>query len=264
MIDPVEGIDDQPARDDRGRRDQRGSSRRTRRADPRSLILAPAFVDPHVHLRTPGREDEETIAIGHGGGRRRWVLRDRRDAEHRPRRRLGGGARRARRARPRRGGGPHRVHGRDHEGTARGGADRDGGARRARCGRVHRRREAGRLGRCDAQRSRLQRRRLAPAGAARGGADAVRQRSDARGLGVRGARPHRLAGARGDGDDRARPRPCCIRAAATAYHARVGCYLCRRDPRRQGTRCRGHGRGDATPPRASPTRPFARSTRTRR
>jgi dihydroorotase len=28
------------------------------------LTLAPAFVDPHVHLRTPGREDEETIATG--------------------------------------------------------------------------------------------------------------------------------------------------------------------------------------------------------
>ena len=27
-------------------------------------ILAPAFVDPHVHLRTPGREDEETLATG--------------------------------------------------------------------------------------------------------------------------------------------------------------------------------------------------------
>ena len=26
--------------------------------------IAPAFVDPHVHLRTPGREDEETIASG--------------------------------------------------------------------------------------------------------------------------------------------------------------------------------------------------------
>jgi dihydroorotase len=29
-----------------------------------SLILAPAFVDPHVHLRTPGREEEETIGSG--------------------------------------------------------------------------------------------------------------------------------------------------------------------------------------------------------
>src|SRR5256885_14469690 len=28
------------------------------------LLLAPAFVDPHVHLRTPGREDEENIATG--------------------------------------------------------------------------------------------------------------------------------------------------------------------------------------------------------
>ena len=28
------------------------------------LVVAPAFVDPHVHLRTPGREDEETIRSG--------------------------------------------------------------------------------------------------------------------------------------------------------------------------------------------------------
>jgi dihydroorotase len=28
------------------------------------LLLAPALVDPHVHLRTPGREDEETIRSG--------------------------------------------------------------------------------------------------------------------------------------------------------------------------------------------------------
>lgn len=27
-------------------------------------LIAPAFVDPHVHLRTPGREDEETLASG--------------------------------------------------------------------------------------------------------------------------------------------------------------------------------------------------------
>ena len=32
--------------------------------DAEGLVLAPAFVDPHVHLRTPGREDEETIATG--------------------------------------------------------------------------------------------------------------------------------------------------------------------------------------------------------
>jgi len=28
------------------------------------ILVAPAFVDPHVHLRTPGREDEETIRSG--------------------------------------------------------------------------------------------------------------------------------------------------------------------------------------------------------
>jgi dihydroorotase len=32
--------------------------------DADGLVLSPAFVDPHVHLRTPGREDEETIASG--------------------------------------------------------------------------------------------------------------------------------------------------------------------------------------------------------
>jgi dihydroorotase len=32
--------------------------------DAHGLVLAPAFVDPHVHLRTPGREDEETIRTG--------------------------------------------------------------------------------------------------------------------------------------------------------------------------------------------------------
>jgi dihydroorotase len=38
------------------------NSHRVLEAD--GLVLAPAFVDPHVHLRTPGREDEETIASG--------------------------------------------------------------------------------------------------------------------------------------------------------------------------------------------------------
>jgi len=32
--------------------------------DAAGLVLAPAFVDPHVHLRTPGREDEEDLASG--------------------------------------------------------------------------------------------------------------------------------------------------------------------------------------------------------
>ena len=32
--------------------------------DAAGKTLVPAFVDPHVHLRTPGREDEETIESG--------------------------------------------------------------------------------------------------------------------------------------------------------------------------------------------------------
>jgi dihydroorotase len=32
--------------------------------DATGKTLVPAFIDPHVHLRTPGREDEETIATG--------------------------------------------------------------------------------------------------------------------------------------------------------------------------------------------------------
>ena len=35
-----------------------------RAIDGDGLLLAPAFVDPNVHLRTPGREDEESIASG--------------------------------------------------------------------------------------------------------------------------------------------------------------------------------------------------------
>jgi dihydroorotase len=33
-------------------------------AAARATVIVPAFVDPHVHLRTPGREDEETLATG--------------------------------------------------------------------------------------------------------------------------------------------------------------------------------------------------------
>ena len=62
VVDPVEGIDEPAIGDRRGRRRHRASS--ARRTAPAGLVLAPAFVDPHVHLRTPGREDEETIASG--------------------------------------------------------------------------------------------------------------------------------------------------------------------------------------------------------
>src|SRR6266496_2675663 len=68
VVDPVEGIDSVcDVRVDGGTVAQLGTSlepngHQVIEAD--GLLLAPAFIDPHVHLRVPGREDEETIASG--------------------------------------------------------------------------------------------------------------------------------------------------------------------------------------------------------
>ena len=68
VLDPVEGIDKTlDVRIDNGVIAQLGENLETnghRVIDAAGLTLAPAFIDPHVHLRTPGREDEETIASG--------------------------------------------------------------------------------------------------------------------------------------------------------------------------------------------------------
>ena len=68
VLDPGEGIDAiLDVRIDRGTIAELGSRLEPnahRVVDGEGLLLAPAFVDPHVHLRTPGREDEETIASG--------------------------------------------------------------------------------------------------------------------------------------------------------------------------------------------------------
>jgi dihydroorotase len=68
VIDAAEGVDAVlDVRVDGGTIAQLGTSLQTnahRVVEGRGLVLAPAFVDPHVHLRTPGREDEETIASG--------------------------------------------------------------------------------------------------------------------------------------------------------------------------------------------------------
>jgi dihydroorotase len=68
VIDPGEGIDGPlDVRVDAGVITEIGlnvSHNGHRVVEGRGLVLAPAFVDPHVHLRTPGREDEETIATG--------------------------------------------------------------------------------------------------------------------------------------------------------------------------------------------------------
>jgi len=68
VIDAAEGLDAAlDVRVDRGAIAQLGTNLETnahRVVDGEGLVLAPAFVDPHVHLRCPGREDEETIASG--------------------------------------------------------------------------------------------------------------------------------------------------------------------------------------------------------
>ena len=68
VLDPAEGMDATlDVRIDNGVIAQIGEQLDTnehRVVDAAGLTLAPAFVDPHVHLRTPGREDEETIATG--------------------------------------------------------------------------------------------------------------------------------------------------------------------------------------------------------
>src|SRR5436309_13847426 len=68
VIDPVGGVDATlDVRIDGGVVAELGTALAAnghRVVDGHGLVLAPAFVDPHVHLRTPGREDEETIATG--------------------------------------------------------------------------------------------------------------------------------------------------------------------------------------------------------
>src|SRR3954468_8503885 len=68
VLDPVEGIDATlDVRIDNGLIVQIGEQvdrNEHRVIDAAGSTLVPAFLDPHVHLRTPGREDEETLATG--------------------------------------------------------------------------------------------------------------------------------------------------------------------------------------------------------
>lgn len=63
ILDPAAGIDrvgDLVVRDGRVGGDPTGLER----IDGAGLVAVPGFVDPHIHLRTPGREDTEDIASG--------------------------------------------------------------------------------------------------------------------------------------------------------------------------------------------------------
>ena len=68
VLDPAQGIDATlDVRIDNGTISEVGEkldANEHRVIDAAGLVLGPAFVDPHVHLRTPGREDEETVGTG--------------------------------------------------------------------------------------------------------------------------------------------------------------------------------------------------------
>ncbi len=59
VVAPAQGIDDSLRITVEG-----GVIARIEPGAASGIVIAPAFVDPHVHLRTPGREDEETIRTG--------------------------------------------------------------------------------------------------------------------------------------------------------------------------------------------------------
>ena len=87
------------------RRDRRARRRASTRPAGAEVIeaagstLLPAFIDPHVHLRTPGQEHKEDLATGTAAAAAGGYCTRARDAQHRPRRRLAAGARLAARAR---------------------------------------------------------------------------------------------------------------------------------------------------------------------
>jgi len=68
VLDPAQGVDAKlDVRIDAGTIAEIGTGLDTnehRVVEAQGLLLVPAFVDPHVHLRTPGREDEENLATG--------------------------------------------------------------------------------------------------------------------------------------------------------------------------------------------------------
>ena len=96
--------------------------------DAAGLTMTPGLVDPHVHLRTPGRRGRGGHRVGHAGRRRRRLRRHPGDAQHRAGGRLGDAARRSDRAGARAGRRAHRLLRRHHP--------RPGGSRAGRHGRA--------------------------------------------------------------------------------------------------------------------------------
>ncbi len=67
LVDPASGINsklDILIEDGKIVRVGRGLRSKGKKIDARGLVVAPGFIDMHVHLREPGREDAETIESG--------------------------------------------------------------------------------------------------------------------------------------------------------------------------------------------------------
>ena len=164
--------------------------------DGAGLVLAPAFIDPHVHLRTPGREDEETIASGTAaaaaGGYCAILAMPNTDPVVDTADVLRGLRARAEDEAA----DPRRLHGCDHDRPGRHPADRDGRARRYGSRGLHRRRPPGRDRRADAARARIQRHHRPPPRTSLRGADPHPRRPHAHGRRLGRARPGRMAFAR--------------------------------------------------------------------
>ena len=216
--------------------------------DGTGLVLAPAFVDPHVHLRTPGREDEETIASGTAaaaaGGYCAILAMPNTDPVVDSAATLGALVEIA--------GREAEVHVGFLAAITRGqdgdGADGDGRARRRRRGRLLGRRRPGRLGRADAPRAPVRVDDGPAARAALRGAVALARRTRARRRRRGGARLHRLPVRRRVGHGRARPLPGRLRGGADTPAAPVGGRVGRRAPARARGRRPRERRGDAASP----------------
>ena len=152
MVAPAQAIDDSPritVEDGVFVRIEPAEASRTRH---RSGVRRPTR--PPAHARARGRGDG---SLRHRGRRRRWLLRDPRDAEHGSRRRFDVGARCARRAGREEAVVPTGFMAAISKGQRRRGADGDGGARRCGSGGVHGRRPARRLRGSHAPRTPVQR-----------------------------------------------------------------------------------------------------------
>ena len=254
VLDPAEGVDAVlDVRIDDGTIAELGSccaANGHRVLDGGGLLLAPAFVDPHVHLRTPGREDEETIATGTqaaaAGGYCAILAMPNTEPVVDSAAVLGALVETAREEAEV----PVGFLAAITKGQAGRRADRDGRARRRRRRRLHRRRAPGR--RAGLMRRALQYSAITgrPARAPLRGADALRGGPDARGRGLRRARLRRLPVGRRERDGRARPGARRVRGPAAAPPAPLGARVGRRGPR-GARRRRRRGTAEVTPHHSS-------------